>query len=168
MSGGPWNARPRGSPHAGDEIRTAGEDDEVTQLHATGVDLPAARVVRGRPSWRPARLTEVPVTAAILLVRAYQLVISPLSAPTCRFHPSCSTYAVTALRRFGLVRGGWLAVRRLGRCHPWSDGGIDDVPERVGRAHARGDAQASGAHDGPIEAGAQLAPAVQAGTREIH
>ena len=66
----------------------------------------------------------------IALVRAYQLVISPLLGPSCKFYPSCSAYAVTALRRHGPVRGTWLAARRLGRCHPWSHGGVDHVPER--------------------------------------
>ncbi|MCV2392844.1 membrane protein insertion efficiency factor YidD [Actinotalea sp. M2MS4P-6] len=62
------------------------------------------------------------------LVRFYQLVISPWTPPTCRFYPSCSSYAVTALERHGALRGSWLAVRRLGRCHPWAAGGVDDVP----------------------------------------
>ncbi|MFV0464175.1 MAG: membrane protein insertion efficiency factor YidD [Nostocoides sp.] len=48
--------------------------------------------------------------------------------PTCRFYPSCSTYAMTALERFGVLRGSWLALRRLGRCNPWNPGGVDHVP----------------------------------------
>lgn len=64
----------------------------------------------------------------ILVVRGYQLVISPMTPPSCRFYPSCSHYAVVALERHGLFRGGWLAARRLARCHPWTAGGIDDVP----------------------------------------
>ncbi|MBK6885184.1 MAG: membrane protein insertion efficiency factor YidD [Tetrasphaera sp.] len=66
----------------------------------------------------------------IWLIRLYQMVISPLTPPSCRYYPSCSAYAVTALRRFGLVRGSWLAARRLARCHPWAPGGVDHVPER--------------------------------------
>jgi putative membrane protein insertion efficiency factor len=62
------------------------------------------------------------------LIRLYQQWISPLLPATCRFYPSCSHYAVEALRRYGLVRGGWLAVRRLLRCHPWNPGGFDPVP----------------------------------------
>jgi len=50
--------------------------------------------------------------------------------PRCRFHPSCSTYAVQAVRRHGGLRGGWLALRRVGRCHPWNPGGVDHVPPR--------------------------------------
>jgi uncharacterized protein len=66
----------------------------------------------------------------ILLVKAYQLLISPLTGASCRFYPSCSAYALTALERYGLVRGTWLTVRRLLRCHPWNPGGVDHVPER--------------------------------------
>jgi putative membrane protein insertion efficiency factor len=55
---------------------------------------------------------------------------APLRAPRCRFYPSCSTYAVEAVRRHGALRGGWYAIRRLGRCHPWNPGGVDHVPVR--------------------------------------
>ena len=65
----------------------------------------------------------------IWLVRGYQLLVSPVLPPSCRYFPSCSAYGVTALQRFGLVRGGYLTVRRLLRCNPWSAGGIDHVPE---------------------------------------
>jgi len=64
----------------------------------------------------------------VLLVRAYQLLVSPLLGPTCRFYPSCSSYAVIALRTHGALRGTWLTVRRLLRCHPWNPGGVDHVP----------------------------------------
>jgi uncharacterized protein len=67
-------------------------------------------------------------TPLVLLIRLYQRFVSPLRPPTCRFYPSCSAYAVTALERFGPLRGGWLAARRLGRCHPWTPGGVDPVP----------------------------------------
>lgn len=65
----------------------------------------------------------------IWLVRGYQLLISPLLPQTCRYFPSCSAYGLTSLRRFGLVRGSYLTLHRLGRCNPWSAGGIDHVPE---------------------------------------
>lgn len=71
----------------------------------------------------------------VLGVRLYQRFISPLRPPTCRFYPSCSAYAVTALTRFGPLRGGWLAARRIGRCHPWNPGGVDDVPATWATRH---------------------------------
>jgi uncharacterized protein len=63
-----------------------------------------------------------------LLIRLYQLIVSPLLGPRCRFYPSCSHYALEALERFGFLRGCWLSVRRIGRCHPWNPGGFDPVP----------------------------------------
>ncbi|HEX6508238.1 MAG TPA: membrane protein insertion efficiency factor YidD [Chloroflexota bacterium] len=62
------------------------------------------------------------------LIRVYQWTLSPLLGPRCRFHPSCSNYALEAIQRFGLLRGGWLAAKRLGRCHPWHPGGFDPCP----------------------------------------
>ena len=62
------------------------------------------------------------------LLRAYRAVISPLYGQVCRYHPSCSAYALEAVDRHGSLRGSWLAVRRLGRCHPWAAGGYDPVP----------------------------------------
>lgn len=68
----------------------------------------------------------------IWLVRGYQLLVSPLLPPSCRYYPSCSAYAVEALRVHGLFRGSWLAARRLARCHPWTAGGVDHVPAAAG------------------------------------
>lgn len=62
------------------------------------------------------------------LVRLYRALVSPLLPPSCRFHPSCSAYAAEALTRHGAARGSWLAARRLVRCHPFCEGGIDPVP----------------------------------------
>ncbi len=67
--------------------------------------------------------------ALIAVIGAYRLLISPLLGPRCRFYPSCSAYAQTAVRRFGVMRGSWLAMRRIARCHPWHPGGVDPVPE---------------------------------------
>ncbi|PID53789.1 MAG: membrane protein insertion efficiency factor YidD [Micrococcales bacterium] len=64
----------------------------------------------------------------VLLVRSYQLLISPLLGPTCKYYPSCSSYAVQALRLRGPIVGLWLIAYRLARCNPWSKGGVDDVP----------------------------------------
>lgn len=72
----------------------------------------------------------VPVRLAIVAVRGYQRFLSPLLGANCRFHPTCSTYALEALERFGVARGGWLALRRILRCHPFHPGGCDPVPER--------------------------------------
>ena len=68
------------------------------------------------------------------LVRFYQLVISPWTPPACRFTPTCSTYAIDALRDHGAMRGLWLSIRRVGRCHPWGGFGYDPVPAREARA----------------------------------
>lgn len=68
------------------------------------------------------------------MIRLYQLFISPMLGPRCRFHPSCSCYASDALRLHGPVRGSWLAGRRLLRCHPFHPGGFDPVPEPVDSA----------------------------------
>ena len=70
----------------------------------------------------------------VLPIRAYQLVISPLLGPRCRFYPSCSAYAVEAITTRGSVVGLWLTARRLLRCHPWNPGGLDPVPPRRPRA----------------------------------
>ncbi|MCI8648608.1 MAG: membrane protein insertion efficiency factor YidD [Anaerotruncus sp.] len=63
------------------------------------------------------------------LIRLYQKWISPLKGPTCRFYPTCSTYAYLAISRFGVLRGCWLALKRILKCHPFHAGGIDPVPE---------------------------------------
>jgi len=67
---------------------------------------------------------------SVLLValRGYRLVISPVVGANCRFYPSCSQYASEAIERYGALRGSWLVVKRVGRCHPWHPGGFDPVP----------------------------------------
>lgn len=67
-------------------------------------------------------------TLLILPIRLYQMVISPLLPPACRFVPTCSQYAIEALRRHGPLRGSWLAIRRILRCHPLGGSGYDPVP----------------------------------------
>ena len=64
----------------------------------------------------------------IFIVRGYQIVLSPLLPASCRYYPSCSAYAIEALGRHGAARGGWLTLKRLGRCHPFRPGGYDPVP----------------------------------------
>ncbi len=64
----------------------------------------------------------------VMVVRGYQIAISPLLPPACRYTPTCSQYAIDALRRHGALKGSWLALRRIGRCHPFRRGGYDPVP----------------------------------------
>ncbi len=67
-------------------------------------------------------------TCLLFLVRTYRYLISPLLPASCRFYPSCSCYCETAVREHGALRGGWLSLCRLSRCHPWHEGGVDLVP----------------------------------------
>lgn len=66
----------------------------------------------------------------IKIIRFYQKFISPLKPPTCRFYPTCSEYGLTAIKRFGALKGGWLTIKRILKCHPFHPGGIDKVPEK--------------------------------------
>jgi putative membrane protein insertion efficiency factor len=75
-------------------------------------------------------VSHLPARVVIFLVELYRHTISPLRLPTCRFTPTCSQYAVDALTEYGLIRGGWLTVIRLGKCGPWHRGGWDPIPER--------------------------------------
>ena len=68
--------------------------------------------------------------ALVLILRSYQAILSPLMPAACRFHPTCSAYAVEAVTRHGVLRGGWLALGRILRCRPGSPGGEDPVPAR--------------------------------------
>ncbi len=80
--------------------------------------------------WTPGGLA---ARAAVIVIQAYRIAIAPLLVGSCRFTPSCSQYAEEAIRRFGLWRGGGLALARLARCHPLCPGGPDPVPERLPR-----------------------------------
>ncbi|BAU27894.1 hypothetical protein DFP93_12524 [Aneurinibacillus soli] len=72
-------------------------------------------------------------TILLFLIRAYQRVLSPLLPPSCRFYPSCSHYGLEAIQRFGALKGGWLTIKRILKCHPFHPGGIDPVPEKKER-----------------------------------
>ncbi len=65
----------------------------------------------------------------LLLLRGYKVAISPLLGQRCRFYPSCSSYTMEAIERFGVLRGSWLGAKRIGKCHPLHPGGLDPVPE---------------------------------------
>lgn len=73
-------------------------------------------------------LSRAAARAAVAIVRGYRYIVSPLLGTNCRFEPSCSAYAAEAIDRYGLLRGGWLAARRIVRCHPWGGSGYDPVP----------------------------------------
>lgn len=75
-------------------------------------------------------VARLPRLAGMGLIKVYQWTVSPLLGPRCRYYPSCSHYGYTSIERYGLVRGSVLTGWRILRCNPWSDGGIDDVPER--------------------------------------
>lgn len=66
----------------------------------------------------------------LVLIRVYQVAISPFTPATCRFQPTCSHYSLEALQKHGLIVGGWLAIKRITSCHPWGKGGFDPVPEK--------------------------------------
>jgi len=73
-------------------------------------------------------LVGLPARLAVATIRLYQLTLSRVLGSRCRFHPSCSQYGAEAIERYGLLRGAWLGARRIGRCHPFHDGGFDPVP----------------------------------------
>jgi putative membrane protein insertion efficiency factor len=76
-------------------------------------------------------MTRLPGAILLAVLAGYRRWISPLFGPHCRFHPSCSAYAMSAIGEYGAARGGWLALRRLARCQPFSRGGYDPVPARL-------------------------------------
>jgi len=77
----------------------------------------------------------MPRNVAVLLLRGYRAVISPLYGDVCRYYPSCSAYALHAIQEHGVVVGSVLGIRRIGRCHPWAAGGVDDVPLKKKRRY---------------------------------
>lgn len=99
---------------------------------AATAEMPTAKGHGAVPAWAAAVvrfLWMLPRNLLILLLKAYRLAVSPLYGQVCRFFPSCSAYALEAITVHGAVRGSYLAIRRLLRCHPWNSGGIDHVPE---------------------------------------
>jgi putative membrane protein insertion efficiency factor len=76
-------------------------------------------------------LALLPRNVCVVVLRAYRAFISPLYGDVCRYYPSCSSYTLQAIQQYGVVRGIWMGTRRIARCHPWAEGGIDDVPARA-------------------------------------
>jgi putative membrane protein insertion efficiency factor len=91
---------------------------------------PPGAPVAGPPTSGPTRslLSRGASAVLIVLVRVYQVALSPLLGGSCRYYPTCSAYAIEALERHGALRGSWMAARRIGRCHPFRPGGYDPVP----------------------------------------
>ena len=110
--------------------REAGASEPGAALPATG--LAATR------DFHPGLADRLLIPVWVLLLRSYRVLISPLFAGSCRFEPSCSHYAEEAVRRHGSLRGFWLTLRRLARCHPLHAGGYDPVPARSRAAVTRG------------------------------
>lgn len=94
------------------------QNDELRDVHRGGVAHGEPRSIVTRP--------------LVWLIRLYQQTFSRILGPVCRYYPSCSAYGVTSLERHGLLRGTWLTVTRVLRCHPWAAGGVDHVPPRRG------------------------------------
>jgi len=72
---------------------------------------------------------ELPAYFLVFIIKGYRLILSPWVGRACRFEPSCSAYTEEAIKRFGAIRGTWLGIKRIGRCHPWCEGGYDPVPK---------------------------------------
>ncbi|MDA0793320.1 MAG: membrane protein insertion efficiency factor YidD [Bacteroidetes bacterium] len=73
-------------------------------------------------------MKKIIISPFVLLIKGYQGFISPLLPASCRFQPTCSSYALEALQKYGLIKGGWLATKRIARCHPWGGSGYDPIP----------------------------------------
>jgi len=110
----------------------------VSAISGTLIDAPAAPVSQGSPpvavpspanraGFRVA-VSLLPRNACIAILALYRAAISPLYGDVCKYYPSCSRYAFEAIQQHGMLRGIWLGSKRLARCHPWAEGGIDDVP----------------------------------------
>ena len=82
-------------------------------------------------------LQQILIIVPLIFIKGYQWFISPLLGQRCRFHPSCSWYAIDALKTHGLVKGGWLSIKRILKCHPLHAGGYDPVPEKQQDKHSK-------------------------------
>lgn len=77
----------------------------------------------------PEKVATISAKALLLLISFYRYAISPFLPSRCRYYPTCSSYADESVRRYGAIQGGWLAIKRLSRCHPWGSHGVDPVPD---------------------------------------
>lgn len=77
------------------------------------------------------RLKKIAIYTAVLPVKFYQLTISPLTGPTCRHTPTCSQYTIDAIKEWGIIKGWWMGIKRIVRCHPWGSYGYDPVPKKT-------------------------------------
>jgi len=75
-------------------------------------------------------MRQILIKLSVQLIRAYRYCISPYTVPSCRYHPTCSQYAIEAIETHGVIKGGWLGIKRILRCHPFSKSGYDPVPEK--------------------------------------
>ena len=78
-------------------------------------------------------LNKIVTFPLILLIRGYQLIVSPMLGSNCRFMPSCSEYALESLKVYGLIKGTYLTIKRIGKCHPWGSNGYDPIPTKMGK-----------------------------------
>ena len=76
-------------------------------------------------------LNKIAIFPFILIIRGYQLVISPILGSNCRFMPTCSEYALESLKTYGLIKGAFLTIKRIGKCHPWGSHGYDPIPTKM-------------------------------------
>ena len=76
-------------------------------------------------------LNKIVTFPLILLIRGYQLIISPMLGSNCRFMPTCSEYALESLKTYGLIKGTYLTIKRIGKCHPWGSNGYDPIPTKI-------------------------------------
>ncbi len=86
--------------------------------------------VQSRGYYKRNYLKKILIYPFVLLIKGYQLLISPILPSTCRYNPTCSHYSAEALKKHGLFKGGMLALKRIGSCHPWGGSGYDPVPEK--------------------------------------
>jgi putative membrane protein insertion efficiency factor len=113
----------RSSRDSGNVAGARGDESHEVHSHAVRSRNAQPRNVQARNV-----MLRIPSLALRLAIRGYQVAISPLLPPACRYYPTCSNYAIEAIEKYGALRGGWLAARRIGRCHPFSPGGYDPVP----------------------------------------